>query len=51
VPPQGEHVEVFAEKGAKMPNIVVKEIALEVECVLSASFEYSPLLGWQAPDK
>lgn len=34
---------------AQVPNISVKEIALEVEAQFSATFEYSPLLGWQAP--
>lgn len=29
----------------------IKEICLEVEAMMAASFEFSPVLGWQAPER
>jgi hypothetical protein len=48
---QGEQVEVYGERGSKVPKITVREVALEVEALLSASFEFTSMLGWQAPDR
>lgn len=47
----GEQVELIGERGTKVPNISVREIALEVEATFSAVLEYNSLLGWQAPDR
>ncbi|GBF98523.1 hypothetical protein Rsub_11514 [Raphidocelis subcapitata] len=46
-----EAVEVIGEKGTKVPNISIREIALEVEAAFSAVLEYDPQLGWQAPER
>ena len=35
----------------KVPNVSIKEICLEVEAMMAASFEFSPVLGWQAPER
>jgi len=43
---RGTHVNLFGEKGTRVPNMTVRELDLEVECSLSVLFEFSPKLGW-----
>eukprot|EP00210_Caulerpa_lentillifera_P005781 g5527.t2 len=43
---RGTHVNLFGEKGTRVPNMTVREIDLEVECSLSVHFEFSEKLGW-----
>lgn len=47
---QGSHVAVIGEKGTRVPNITVKEITLEVECLLSVSLEFTESHGWQSKE-
>ncbi len=35
----------------QVPNISIRQVELEVEAALVASFEYSPVLGWQLPER
>lgn len=45
------NVELIGERGTKVPNLTLKEIMLEVECKLVATVEFSPMFGWQAPER
>ena len=47
-----EGVAVVGEKGSKVPNVSIREIALEVEAAFSAVFEFDPAVGaWAAPPR
>lgn len=44
---KAQHFDLIGEKGSRVPNISVKEILLEVECLLSVDLEYSESKGWE----
>eukprot|EP00798_Chlamydomonas_sp_ICE-L_P013179 gene13179-30665_t len=43
----GEHVEVKAERGTKIPDMTMKELLLELEVSCAATMEYTPMTAWQ----
>ncbi|KAG1654977.1 hypothetical protein FOA52_004564 [Chlamydomonas sp. UWO 241] len=47
----GEQVEVVGERGTKVPNVTMRELLVELEVAMTAVIEYSPVVGWKAPDK
>lgn len=48
---QASDVKVVGEKGTKVPNFTVKELAVLLECTLEAAFEWTELEGWQPMHK
>lgn len=44
---KAHHLDLVGEKGSRVPNITVKEILLEVECLMSVDLEYSESKGWE----
>jgi len=47
---QGTHVNLVGEKGTRVPNFTVREITLEIECLLSVTLEFTETHGWRCPD-
>lgn len=48
---QASDVKVVGEKGTKVPNFTVKELAVLLECTMEAAFEWTELEGWQPMHK
>eukprot|EP00892_Ulva_mutabilis_P006932 jgi/Ulvmu1/4610/UM002_0339.1 len=48
---QASDVKVVGEKGTKVPNFMVKELALLLECRMEAAFEWTELDGWRPTHK
>jgi hypothetical protein len=48
---QASDVKVVGEKGTKIPNFTVKELALLLECRMEAAFEWTEIDGWRATHK
>lgn len=44
---KAENLELVGERGSRVPNMVVKELSVEVECALSVDVEYSERKGWE----
>lgn len=48
---QASDVKVVGEKGTKVPNFTVKELAVLLECTMEAAFEWTELEGWRPMHK
>lgn len=48
---QASDLKVVGEKGTKVPNFTVKELALLLECRMEAAFEWTELDGWRPTHK
>lgn len=48
---QASNVKVVGEKGTKVPNFTVKELALVLECRMEAAFAWTEVDGWRPTQK